>query len=678
MTAVAFSLQGLWWLPVIAVALGLLAWQRRRLAMSPLRWTAFSLLLLALVNPLVMVRRDTAEKADFNLKLVKPRILLVEQGNGKTFLGNVLGGGTLNHVDVVTPEQLPMVSDMAKRYDIVFMHTTKNLQVYTDFFTDWRSFPNRGKLESIFTDYGVVFDNGTNTLPQELDNYGLVVLAGADIKAGDADRLLEYVGRGGRLLIFFHAGGGLAINGSGNENPYCILYHHPPYGDKPFPADWLQRNVATMLRDSLGVRSMENISCIYGNTVVRKSDLSALHNIYGEGKLFPNVNTDGKGFDKLDWTTAFLDYDPAWQPVLSIDTKVSGGPTGHGTPIPVPIQGKPAAMARQYGSGKVFVFGLGPVNYGRNGFPPSLLLGSAPYIGADLVYNDATSQALMNYVAEGGNLVMVGPSIPKSNGKVKLADLLPVNPSGPQIAEATKVVFRNQSHPILEGLAPFAISHYRVASGKATGEVLAADGKNNPALVTSYYGLGKVVYYLPEIPVQVNGDNTAPAEFWRRLTAWLSPTETAPPAFTTGFPLQSGGQIPVSLRVWDDDGKPVEKAEVSAGYISPDGHSATEAMKERSDGNYVGQLSLTGPGDYRVWFNVKSGTATKTPPVNVTAGPPGPGAMGQKAWQAITFLNGYHGTVPDVAPLPVWQLLVLVSMCLFCVDWVRKLSRGHP
>lgn len=677
MKFVAFSLQGLWWLPVIVATLGLLFWQHRRFGVSPLRWTAFGLLLAALLNPVMMVRRETAEKAEFNLQITRPRILLAEYGAGKTYLGTVLGGGALNRVDVVAPEQLPVVADMAKRYDIVFLHAAKNLQVYTDFFTDWRSFPNRGKLEGVFTDYGVVFDNGTNTLPRELDNYGLVVIAGADIRPEDAPRLLDYTRKGGRLLIFFHAGGGLAINPPGNDNPYCILYHHPPYGDTPFPAEWLQRNVANMLRDGLGVRALENISCIYGKMVVQKSDASALHSIYGEGKLFPAPGIDGKEFDSLDWTTAFLEYDPAWQPVLTIDTKLSGEPRGHGTPIPAAIQGKPAGMSRQYGNGKVFVFGLGPVNYGRNGFPPSLLLGASPYIGADLTYNEPTIRALTNYVAEGGNLVIVGPSIPKSSGKSRLLDLLPVNTSGPQIAEMTKAVFKNASHPVLADMPPFAVSHYRVTSGKATGEVLAADGKNNPVLVTSYYGLGKVVYYLPEIPVQATAENTAPPDFWRRLVAWLSPTQTDAPGLATGLPLQSSGSAPVSLRLWDDDGKPVGKARVSSGYLSPDGAADTAALEETETGSYGGQLPLSGPGDYRVWFNVDTGMSQKTPAVSVTVGKSKASALEGLMWRSAAFLNGYGGARPMVMSLPLWQLLALAGVLLLCVDWTKAILKGR-
>ncbi|MBI2853986.1 MAG: hypothetical protein HYX87_03580 [Chloroflexi bacterium] len=677
MKAIAFSFDGLWWVPVIAGVILLMVWQRRRLRLTALRLTGFGMLLLALLNPIVMVRPGISDRADFNLQVTRPHILLAEYGGGKTYLGTVLGAGSSNNVDVVSPDNLSLVSDMLNRYDTVVMHTGKNLQVYIDYFTDWKSFPNRGKLESVFADYGVVFDSGTNTLPQNLNDYGLVVLASSDVKAEDVDRLLEYTRNGGRLLILFHAGGGLAVNPPGNDNPYCILYHHPPYGDVPFPADWLQRNVASMLRDRLGVRSMEDIACIYGDMVVHKSDLSSLHLIYPDGSLYPSANIDGANFDKLDWTTAFLDYDPAWQPLMTIDIKISGEPTGHGTPITVPVDGKPVGMVRQYGDGRVFIFGWGPVNYGRNGFTPSLLLTAAPYIGADVTYDDVASRALMSYVAAGGNVVIVGPSTPRSTGATKLTDVLPVTISGPQVSEATRAVFRNPGHPLLSGLSPFAVSHYRVSSGKASAEVLAADGKNNPVLVASYYGSGRVVYYLPEIPVQATADNMPPPEFWTRLLYWLSPPYADVPGFNPKLPVRAGNDVPVSLRLWDDGGNPVQKAGVSVNYRSAEGKSGSLPLKETSPGVYAGLLPLSKEGDYGIDFEVKAGPTIGTQQVVVPVSASATGFIEKAAWKAISFLDGYQGAPPFVLPLPLWQLLALCGVTLLCIDWSRSVFKGH-
>ena len=676
MKMVAFSLPSMWWLLLVAVIISLMVWQRKRLRLTPLRCVAFGILLVALLNPMAMLQSQSVEKAGYNLQIVKPRVLLVEYGGGKTFLGTVLGKDSPASTDIISPDDLPMVTDMLKKYDVVALHTTKNLQVYTDFLSDWHSFPNRSKLESVFSDYGVVFDNGTQTLPRELDNYGLIVLAGSDIKPEDADRLIDYVNKGGRVLILLHAAGGKAINPPGNNNPYCILYHHPPYGDRPFPEEWLQRNTASWLLNRLGIKSMENISCIYGKMIVQKSSLTVLHDIYGDGALYPNVNIDGKEFDKLDWTTAFIDYDPAWQPLLKIDTKYSEEPTGHGTPITVNVQGKAVAIARQFGNGKVFVFGYASVNYGTNGIPPSMLLTAAPYIGSELSYDGTTCQALANYVAGGGNLVVIGPSFPKSIGATKLTDLLPVNISGPQVAEDTKAVFRNPSHPVLSGITPFYVSHYRVSGLKANGEVLAADGKNNPVLATAYYGVGKVVYFLPEIPVEATLGNTATPDFWRRLILWLSPSDVGAPGRDTSLAVQTGKQVPVSIQVADDRGKPVEKADVSCEYRSPDGVTGTAKLKETSVGIYAGQLSLEAPGDYSLTYYVRAGTVMKTTPVNLTVMSIKPGGIEQSLWNSIAFLDGYRSNTPVMMKLPIWQFLVVIGFCLLCIDWILSILRG--
>lgn len=675
MKIVAFLLPNLWWLPAIAAVLAMAVWQRRRLSLTRLSWVALVLILLALLEPVLLVQSDTASRADFEVQVVKPRVLLAEYGGGKSYLGAVLGGD-LAHTDVISPEDLPMAADMLKRYDVVALHTAKNLQVYTDYFTDWHSFPNRSKLESLFTEHGVIFDNGTNTLPDNLEDYGLVVIATADIKPQDGGRLLDYVNKGGRLLILLHAGGGLAINPPGTDNPYCILYHHPPYGDRPFPADWLQRNLATLLRDKLGLGALENISCVFGKTIVQKTGLSALQDIYGAGGLFPNAGIDGKEFDKLDWTTAFVGYDSNWQPLLRIDSKNSGPMTGHGTP-PVATDNAVVGIARQYGEGKIAVFGIGAVDYGTFGIPPGFLLGTSPYISPNLAYDDRTLKALQDYVAGGGNLVMVGASIPKSTGKTKITDLLPVNISGPQVSETTKAVFRAPSHPLLAGISPFLVANYRVSGAKAVGNVLAADGKNNPVLVTSYFGSGQVLYYLPEIPSQATLDNTAPPEFWQRLVLWLSPSETGVPGARSPGLVIAGKDVPVSLRLWDAAGKPVGRAAVSGSYTGPDSVARTISLNQSQTGVYEGQLALPAPGEYSLSFGIKAGSAMQTAPVVISARPAPFASVEQTVWKALAFLGGYGAAMPSIRPVPIWQLLALAGLVLLITDWVRRILNAR-
>lgn len=622
-----------------------------------------------------MLQPQATDRAEFNLQLTRPKVLLVEYGGGKTFLGAMLGKESPFATDIISPDDLPLLTDTLKRYDVVALHTSKNLQVYTDFFSDWHSFPNRSKLESVFSDYGVVFDNGTNSLPGQLDNYGLIVLAGADIKPEDTDRLLAYVNKGGRLLIMLHAAGGKGINPPGTSNPYCILYHHPPYGDRPFPEEWLQHNTAALLTGKLGIRAMENITCTYGNMLVQKSDLSVLHNIYQDGALYPDRKIDGKDFNKLVWTTAFVDYDSSWRPILKADIRYTNEPAGHGTPIPLSVQGKTVAMGRQYGKGSVFVFGYCAMNYGTSGFPPSALLTAAPYIGSELAYNDSTIQALSNYVTQGGNLAIIGPSFPKSSGKSNLNDLLPVNISGPQVSEITRAVFRNPRHPVLNGIPPFFISHYRVTGVKANGEALVVDGKNNPVLATSYYGLGKVVYYLSEIPVQATLDNTAVPDFWRRLVLWLSPADAGTPGRNKSLAVYSGEQVPLTLQVLDDHGERIEHAEVTSEYTSPEGITGKTRLKETSPGTYVGQMSLPETGSYNLSFYVRSGTEMKTSMVDLPVKSGSLAETEHKIRQGIAFLEGYRSGAPLLVELPLWQFLVGFGVILLCIEWSGRILR---
>ncbi len=676
MKLVGVSLPLAWWVLPVAMAIGVIIWQRRRWRLSPLRIGALAVLLVAVLDPVITVQPQSVEKAEYNLQVLKPRVLLVEYGGGKTFLGTVLGQDSPASTDIISPDDLPMVSDSLSKYDIVTLHATKNLQIYSDYLSDWHSFPYRSRLESVFSDYGVVFDNGTQALPKDLDNYGLIVLAGSDIKSEDSSRLTDYVSKGGRVVVLLHVGGGKTINPPGTIDPYCILYHHPPYGDRPFPEEWLQRNMATWLMDQMGIRAMENIACIYGKMVVQDSNLSVLPDIYGAGKLYPDVKVDGKEFDKLDWTTAFVGYDPAWQPLLKIDTKYSEEPMGHGTPITVNVQGQAVALARQYGKGKIFVYGFGAVNYGTFGIPPSIYLAAAPYVGSELSYDATTSQALANYVTGGGNFVVVGPSLPKSAGNVKLTNLLPVNISGPQVTEDTKAVFRNPSHPVLSAIGAFNVSHYRVSGLKANGEALAVDGKNNPVLATSYYGQGKVVYFLPEIPAEVTVNNTAAPDFWRRLVSWLAPSDTSAPGRNTSLPVRTGKQVPVTIRVSDDRGQPVGKAQVSSQYQSADGVSGVIKLKEASAGVYTGALPLEAPGDYQLDYSIRAGTNIRPAAVKLTATSPELGGLGPALWKAITFLDGYHSTTPMIVRFPLWQVLVALGVCLLCADWIIGLLRG--
>lgn len=676
MKLVVLHLPSLWWLVPIALAMGLMVWQRRRLKMTPLRAVAILFLLIALLNPSMTLEPESTDSSAFNLQIVKPRVLLVEYGGGKTFLGTVLGNDSPANTDVISPDDLPMVSDSLRKYDVIALHTSKNMQVFTDYLSDWHSFPNRTKLESVFSDYGVVFENGTQSLPQDLESYGLIVLATADVKAQDADRLTEYVEKGGRVLVLLHAGGGLAINPPGVKNPYCILYHHPPYGDRPFPEEWLQRNTATWLTKRMGLKAIENISCTYGKMVVQKSSLSVLQDIYGDGGLYPDEKIEGKDFNKLDWTTAFVDYDPAWQSLLKIDYRYTSEPTGHDTPIQVNINGKTVAIAREYGKGKVFVFGYAPINYGMLGVPPTMILAAAPYVGSELTYDQRTYQALANYVTNGGNLVVVGASVPKSSGALKMTDLLPVNISGPQISETTKVVFRNSAHPVLNGLTPFMVSHYRVTGLKANGEALAADGKNNPVLATAYYGLGKVVYYLPEIPAWATVENTAPADFWRRLVSWLSPADTGVPGRDTNLAVRASDKLPLSIQITDDRGKPVTKAAVSCEYYAAGGIPDTAELKESPSGVYTGQVSLETPGDYTLTYTVRAATVLKTAPVSLKVVPPGRGGLDRVLWKGVAFMNGYRSAPPVLMELPLWQLLVALGVVLLSVDWAWRILRG--
>ena len=361
---------------------------------------------------------------------------------------------------------------------------------------------------------------------------------------------------------------------------------------------------------------------------------------------------------------------------MTIDTKYSEEPTGHGTPITVPVQGKAVAIARQYGNGKVFVFGYGSVNYGTNGIPPSMLLAAAPYIGSVLSYDDNTIQALTNYAATGGNLLFIGPSMPQTTGKLKLTDLLPVNITGPQSSVDTPAVFRDQANPVLKGLSPFIVSHYRLSALKPNGEAPAVDGKNNPVLATSYYGLGRVIYYLPEIPAAVTSNNTAPPQFWQRMVSWLSPAEITAPSQDAPIALRTGKQVPISIGINDDYGKAVQSANVSCVYTSPEGVANTANLKEKSPGIYSGQLSLETPGNYQLTYYVRANTVMKTDPISIKVVPSGSGEIEKILFSGIAFLDGYHSSTPLLMKLSLWQFLVVIGACLLCFDWVVKISHG--